>query len=95
MDYQVSIKAKLDYKASAQLIDYEEKYFTSVIAALKPEELQDLHEPIWLVAASEGSINNKVQVPKKIRLMVKLVDDLLKADESQVEVKLFISLAKL
>ena len=39
MDYQTSVKAKLDYRASTQLIDHEEKYFNSLVAALKPEEL--------------------------------------------------------
>lgn len=84
MDYTASVRAKLDSKASAQMIDHEEKYFHSLVQGLKPEELQDLQSPLWLVAASEpkGAINNRIQVPKKIRLMVKLVDDLLKADES-------------
>ena len=79
------------------MIDHEEKCLNAYIQSLKPEELQDLSQPLWLVAAIEpkGSLNNRIQVPKKIRLMLKLVDDLLKADETQVELNLFISMAKL
>ena len=79
------------------MVDYEEKCLNAYIQSLKPEELQDLSQPLWLVAAIEpkGSLNNRIQVPKKIRLMLKLVDDLLKADETQVELNLFISMAKL
>ena len=92
MNYE-AVKKKLNSRHDPDLVAHEEKCLNDTLAAMSPEQLQDLQTPIWLVAASPsaGSANNKIQVSKKIRLMVKLVDDLLKADETQTEIKLFIS----
>ncbi len=83
------MKAKLTRGHNKEKVDIEEKQVNALIKSLTKEQIQDLETPIFLVAASSGPAGSeqpRIQVPKKIRLMCKLIDDLLKADETRQEV---------
>ena len=50
---------------------------------MTPYEIEDLDTKIWLtVNMPSQAQNSRIEVPKKIRLMCRMIDDLLKEDES-------------
>ena len=62
---------------------------------MKPEEIEDLDRKIWLIVKTNQNQTARIEVPKKIRLMCRMIDDLLQEDESQKEIHLYIGFANL
>ena len=54
-------------------------------------EIADLDTKIWLTVNMPSQAHPaRIEVPKKIRLMCRMIDDLLKEDETQKEINLYI-----
>ena len=93
MDYQISVRAKLDLGHDIEKTVFEEESLTKLMAGLTDEQKNSLEGTIDLVAASSGQPNQSpsIRVPRRIRLMSKLIDDLLKQDEEQTQIPLFLN----
>lgn len=75
-----AVCAKLDLGHDLDKTVFEEEALTKQLAGLTEEQTNSLEGTIDLVAASSGQPNQSpsIRVPRRIRLMSKLIDDLLK-----------------
>ncbi len=72
-----SVESKLTRGHDKELINQEKNYIQSLLSQMKPEEIQDLDTRIQLIVKTNVNQSAVIEVPKKIRLMCRMIDDLL------------------
>ena len=88
--------AKYTNSASLNLVKLQmgQDLLNQYLGKMSPETLAAIDQPIRLLAASSPAVDGQyqaVECPRRIRLMCRLIDDLLQSDESQTEIKLFLT----